>query len=63
MLKNEDLFFRIIKTAFSKRRKILSNSLKSINPNTKEWLLEAGIDPTKRAENLTLEELAKLSNL
>ncbi len=62
-VKNEDIFFRIIKTAFSKRRKILSNSLKSINPNTKQWLLEAGIDPRRRAETLTLEEIAKLSNL
>lgn len=62
-VKDEDLFFRIIKTAFSKRRKMLSNSLKSINPNTKEWLSKAGIDPNRRAETLTLEELAKLSNL
>ncbi len=62
-VKDEDLFFRIIKTAFLKRRKMLSNSLKSINPNTKEWLYKAGIDPHRRAETLTLEELAKLSNL
>ncbi len=60
---NEDLFFRIVKTAFSQRRKMLSNSLKNLCSDVNKWLNNAGIDPHRRPETLSIEELAKLANL
>jgi 16S rRNA (adenine1518-N6/adenine1519-N6)-dimethyltransferase len=61
-VKDEKMFFRIIKTAFSQRRKMLSNSLASIRSDTKEWLREAGIDPDRRPETLSIGEFARLSD-
>jgi 16S rRNA (adenine1518-N6/adenine1519-N6)-dimethyltransferase len=62
-VKNEKLFFRIIKMAFSQRRKMLSNSLKSMREDVKEWLTRAGIDPQRRPETLSIEEFARLANI
>lgn len=59
---DEQLFFRIIKTAFSQRRKMLSNSLARIRSDVKEWLRNAGIDPDRRPETLSIEEFARLSD-
>ncbi len=61
-VEDKELFFRIVKTAFSQRRKMLSNSLKGILPNVQEWLDTAGIDPRRRPETLSIEEFAKLAN-
>jgi len=61
-VKDKELFSRIVKTAFSQRRKMLSNSLKSIRRDVKEWLAETGIDPDRRPETLSIEEFAKLAN-
>jgi 16S rRNA (adenine1518-N6/adenine1519-N6)-dimethyltransferase len=62
-VKNKEIFLRIVKTAFSQRRKMLSNSLKSIRQDVKEWLSKAGIDSQRRPETLTMEEFARLANL
>jgi 16S rRNA (adenine1518-N6/adenine1519-N6)-dimethyltransferase len=62
-VRNEKLFFRIIKTAFSQRRKMLSNSLKSVREDVKEWLTRAGIDPQRRPETLSIQEFALLVNI
>ena len=66
VVKDEDLMMRCIKAGFSMRRKTLLNSLTSIGYQDKEILSKAlasaGIDPTRRAETLTLEEFAKLSD-
>jgi 16S rRNA (adenine1518-N6/adenine1519-N6)-dimethyltransferase len=52
---------RIVTQAFSQRRKTLRNSLKNLISDTD---LEAlSIDPKLRAENLTLQDFANLSNL
>jgi 16S rRNA (adenine1518-N6/adenine1519-N6)-dimethyltransferase len=59
---NEKLFFSLVKTAFSQRRKFLSNSLKSIREDVKEWLAKSGIDPNRRPETLSIEEFARLAN-
>lgn len=61
-VKDENLFFRVIKSAFGKRRKMLSNSLKSIIDEPKDLLLRIGIDPMKRAEELTIEDFARITN-
>ena len=61
-IKNKDFFSKIVRTAFSQRRKMLSNSLKSISGDVKEWLAAAGIDPNRRPETLSIEEFARLAN-
>ncbi|MDA8214584.1 MAG: 16S rRNA (adenine(1518)-N(6)/adenine(1519)-N(6))-dimethyltransferase RsmA [Nitrospiraceae bacterium] len=60
---DERLFFRIVRTAFSQRRKTLSNSLKSVSKDIKEILISAGIEPIRRAETLSIEEFATLADL
>jgi 16S rRNA (adenine1518-N6/adenine1519-N6)-dimethyltransferase len=62
-VKDEKLFSKIIKVAFSQRRKMLSNSLKLIRPDIREWLAKADIDPMRRPETLSIEEFARLVNL
>jgi len=58
----EKLFFRVIKTAFSQRRKTLSNSLKGVRADIKDVLTISGIDPQRRPETLSIEEFARLSD-
>jgi 16S rRNA (adenine1518-N6/adenine1519-N6)-dimethyltransferase len=61
-VKNKELFSRIVKTTFSQRRKMLSNSLKGICSDPKGWLNRTEIDPKRRPETLSIEELARLAN-
>ncbi len=60
---DEKLFFKIVRTAFAQRRKTLSNSLKSISMDIKEILIDAGIDPSRRAETLRIEEFVRIADL
>lgn len=62
VLKDGAFFFRVVRTAFSQRRKMLSNSLKGIRPDAADWLGRAGIDPERRPETLSIEEFARLAN-
>ncbi|WP_188648249.1 16S rRNA (adenine(1518)-N(6)/adenine(1519)-N(6))-dimethyltransferase RsmA [Marinithermofilum abyssi] len=68
-VRDEGLFFRVVKAAFAQRRKTLSNTLSAnLFPGIEKneligWLQEAGIDPKRRGETLSLEEFAELSNL
>lgn len=65
---DEQLFFRIVRAAFGKRRKTLSNALvtaagESWPKNAVQQALEkAGIDPPRRGETLSLEEFARLAD-
>ena len=62
---DEGLFFRVVKAAFSLRRKMLSNSLKNMGIKSEQvakWLELAGVDGKLRAETLSLEDFAKLTN-
>jgi 16S rRNA (adenine1518-N6/adenine1519-N6)-dimethyltransferase len=64
---DEKLLFKVIKAAFSKRRKTLKNSLTgnilNIDAQQAFSLLDrAGIDPVRRAETLTIPEFVELSN-
>lgn len=52
-------FADIVRTAFSGRRKTLRNSLRTLIDASA--LQEAGIDPGRRAEELTIDEFARLS--
>lgn len=58
-------FRRVVQSAFSQRRKKLSNSLKGSgvfqSVDLVAILTELGIDPGRRAETLSLEEFARLS--
>ena len=62
---DEGLFFRVVKAAFSLRRKMLSNSLKNMGIKAEQvtkWLELADVDGKRRAETLSLEDFAKLTN-
>lgn len=65
-VKDEKLFFKMVKSAFAQRRKTISNSITSGLSLSKEAFKtaceNAGISPTARAEALTLEELGMLCN-
>jgi 16S rRNA (adenine1518-N6/adenine1519-N6)-dimethyltransferase len=61
-VRDERFFFRVIKTAFSQRRKMLLNGLKSVSGDIRERLVLAGIDPARRPETLSMEEFARLSD-
>lgn len=61
-LSDEKLFFKLIKTAFVQRRKMISNSLKSLIDEPKEFLLKLNINPEKRAEELKIEDFALITN-
>jgi 16S rRNA (adenine1518-N6/adenine1519-N6)-dimethyltransferase len=58
-------FFRFVKAGFSQRRKTLRNSLSGgLRISTKQaesLLASAGIDPSRRAETLNIEEWGSLS--
>ena len=65
--KNKGMMFKIIKNAFMQRRKTLANALVNTKIfNNKEdavqALKEIGLDENIRAEKLTLEDFANLSN-
>lgn len=65
-VEDEKLFFKMVKSAFSQRRKTISNSVTSglsiSKENFRNACEKAGISPAARAEALTLEELGSLSN-
>lgn len=62
---NEKLFFDIIKTNFTQRRKTILNSLSSIIDKEvlKNILKECKIEENTRGENLSLEQFAEITNL
>ena len=62
-VKDEKLFVRIVRVAFSQRRKTLLNSLKSVSPDIKEKIIQAGIDPMRRPGTLSIEEFARLADI
>lgn len=63
------LFFKVVRASFSQRRKTIYNNLLSrlLGKEKKalltEILAEAEIDPTDRAEVLTIDDFSRLSNI
>lgn len=60
-------FLRLVKAAFAHKRKTLANSL-SANLNmdkkeVKDFLTDAGIDPMRRAESLSIDEFARIEKI
>ena len=66
-VQNEEFFFKLVKAAFSQRRKTAENSISAglgINKNiVAEALEKAGLERTVRAEKLTMEDFANLEKL
>lgn len=66
MVRDEGLFFKVVKAAFSQRRKTLLNCLCSNFPIPKDEmsnLLESiDITPSRRGETLSLEEFARITD-
>lgn len=63
---DEALFFRLVHAAFGQRRKTLANSLSNAGyskEQTARALQAAGLSPTARAEELTLEQYATLTRV
>lgn len=52
---------RVVAAAFNQRRKMLRSALKSVNPDIEDYLRSAGIKPTERAEQVSLEAFCALS--
>jgi 16S rRNA (adenine1518-N6/adenine1519-N6)-dimethyltransferase len=52
---------RVVAAAFNQRRKMLRASLKGLAKDAEARITAAGIDPTARAETLTIEEFCTLS--
>lgn len=65
VIPNERLFFRVVRAGFGQKRKQLRNSISTglgiAKEQTDALLTQAGIDPQRRAETLSLEEWAALT--
>lgn len=65
-VRDEKMFFRVVKAAFSQRRKTLLNCMCANFPFTKDdmasILSKNGIEPSRRGETLSLEEFALIAD-
>ncbi len=62
-VKNEKLFFDLVKKSFKYKRKNLKNNLKEFNlTKIEEILKKYNLDLTIRAEHLTIDQFADISN-
>lgn len=52
---------RVVAMAFNQRRKMLRAALKGLAPDIEDRLIAAGIQPTDRAETVTLEQFCALA--
>ena len=64
--KDEKMFFKVVKAAFAQRRKTVVNSISSSlsieKAKVEEALANSGVSKTARAEQLTLEDFANISD-
>lgn len=63
-VKNEQLFFKIIRAGFNQRRKLLKNNLSRIfpQPQAAGCIDKLGLDENVRAEDLSLSDFAKIAD-
>ena len=54
---------RVVAAGFNQRRKMLRASLKGLHPRIEDLLVEAGIAPTARAEEIGLEQFCALARI
>lgn len=52
---------RVVATAFNQRRKMLRAALKPLRGDAEAWLMANNIDPTRRAEELSVAEFCALA--
>ncbi|MFD1773631.1 16S rRNA (adenine(1518)-N(6)/adenine(1519)-N(6))-dimethyltransferase RsmA [Paenibacillus rhizophilus] len=68
-VKDEKHFFEVVRASFTQRRKTISNNLKARffpkegRERLEALLAEAGIEPSRRGETLSLAEYARLSDV
>jgi len=66
-VRNEALYFRVVRAAFGQRRKMLRNALAAALPLTSEQMAaiaeKSGIDMKRRGETLSLSEFGRLSDV
>ncbi len=64
---SENLFFQVVRAGFSQKRKQLKNALgaglQMTHADASALIREAGIDPTRRAETLTLDEWGAITRV
>lgn len=63
-LQNEEMFAKIVRAAFARRRKTLWNNLRQIGFSdeiVERVFTASGIDPARRAETLSVEEFSRLT--
>ena len=60
---DEAVLNRITTMAFNQRRKMLRSSLKGMGPQIEGQLVAAGIEPTARAEEISLERFCALARI
>ncbi|MBT5302303.1 MAG: 16S rRNA (adenine(1518)-N(6)/adenine(1519)-N(6))-dimethyltransferase, partial [Tateyamaria sp.] len=58
---NMQVLNSLVSTAFNQRRKMLRSALKMISPDIEDRLKIAGIKPTDRAEQVSLESFCALA--
>ena len=67
IVKNEELFFKLIKASFIQRRKTLLNGISNSGlmnkEEVKQLLNKAGLDERVRGESLSMQDFANLANL
>ena len=68
MVKDQDLFLKVVDGCFSPRRKIIKNSLATNFPQIstdqiKKILADLEIDSSKRGETLEVKEFVRLTNM
>ena len=64
-VRDEALFFRVVRAAFGQRRKTLANALRGggfPKEQVRDAMERAGIDPMRRGETLSLLEFAQLAD-
>lgn len=66
-VRDEKMFFEVVKAAFGQRRKTIANNLGRITGGLEKaeinrFLSELGIDPGRRGETFTIEEFARIAN-
>ncbi|HFE52945.1 MAG TPA: ribosomal RNA small subunit methyltransferase A [Bacteroidetes bacterium] len=62
VLADEAVFRGVVRTAFGQRRKKLLNTLKAVGPEALDRLREAGVDLSRRPEELAPAEWVTLAN-
>lgn len=64
--RQEEALFKVVRAAFQQRRKMIANSLSDNLPHSKQVITaaleSAGVAPSERAEDLTLDQYIRLSS-